>query len=192
MFEKTKINSVLLKTKLKYHSQIKNNLINLINNQKAESVQTKDNHFDDNISLTDWSTGGDFNLPWKKYFLPYFEETLIEMAKKLGFDKLKLIHLWFQKYDQGGYHNWHIHGYNYSGVYYLNLPKGSSTTKLLDSYDLKSITDINAEEGDIIFFPSHVIHKGDKQTIDKTKIIISWNIELDTIKKDLLNYLKTC
>jgi hypothetical protein len=190
MFEKTNISSVLLKTKFKYHKEIKNKLISLIDKEKAENIKVKDNYFDDNITFTDWSTSSNFELPWKKYFLNYFVEVLKEMANVLGFNKIKLMHLWFQKYEKDGYHNWHIHGYNYTGVYYLNLPKGSSDTKLLDCYDLKSVQSSNAEEGDIIFFPSSVIHKGSKQIKDETKIIISWNIELDSIKKEIIDYLK--
>jgi len=190
MIEKFNINTTLIKYKFSNHLNIKNKLINLINQQKAEKINTKDLYYNDNISLTDWAESSNFTIEWKKYFIVYFNEVLKQITHTLGYDTFEICNLWFQKYNKNGYHNWHIHGCNYTGVYYLNLPKGSSGTKLLDDYNLKTVFSIEAKEGDMIFFPSHIIHKGDIQLIDQTKIIISYNINFFNIKKEILDYLK--
>jgi hypothetical protein len=189
MLRKFNLNTTLIKCKFENHKNIKEHLIKLIDSQKAEKVNTRDEYYEDNISQTDWKNATDLNLPWKQYFLPYFENTLKNACTTMGFEKFDLTHLWFQKYNKGGYHNWHVHGSNYTGVYYLNLPKGSALTKLLDGFNLSNILSYDTEEGDMIFFPSHIIHKGEKQLLDENKIIISWNIQFHTIQKNLLNYL---
>ena len=77
-------------------------------------------------------------------------------------------------------HNWHIHGENYTGVYYLELPDDTPKTELIDQYD-KKIT-VKANEGDIVIFPSFIIHRGPKVLNDSRKTIISFNLEFEDIE----------
>jgi hypothetical protein len=44
--------------------------------------------------------------------------------------------------------------------------------------------DITAEEGDIVIFPSSIIHTSQVQKTNFLKTIISFNISFDDIKKD--------
>ena len=186
-FDKKIISSLMLKGVFKEHSKIKKELLNLISKQPGESVSLNDNYYNDNISFTDWPTSENLNLPWKKYFLNHFGYVFIEMAKNLGYKDLDIKKLWFQKYKKGGYHNWHTHASNYTGVYYLNLPEGSGLTEYIDPKDQKTIFTWEAKEGNVIFFPCYLIHRGVHQSIDKDKIIISWNLDFLTIRQDLLH-----
>ena len=95
--------------------------------------------------------------------------------------------LWFQQYVQNDYHGWHIHGDNYTGVYYLDFPKGSSKTELIDQKDINKKITVNAKEGDIIIFPSFIIHRSPKIKENIKKTIISFNIEMNLIKSSIFS-----
>mgnify|MGYP000533648355 CR=1 FL=1 len=41
------------------------------------------------------------------------------------------------------------------------------------------------KEGDIIFFPSHLIHRAPALQKEETKIIVSWNLNISSIKKEI-------
>ena len=89
--------------------------------------------------------------------------------------------MWYHQYAKNSVHNWHIHGENYTGVYYLELPDDTPKTELIDQYD-KKIT-VEANEGDVVIFPSFIIHRGPKVLNDSRKTIISFNLEFEDISK---------
>ncbi len=51
---------------------------------------------------------------------------------------------------------------------------------------LKKTWFYEAEEGDVIFFPCHMIHRGCMQRAEEDKTIISWNLDFQTIRQDVL------
>ena len=79
-----------------------------------------------------------------------------------------------------------MHADNYTGVYYLNFD-GTDKTQLINPND-KAVIDIEAKEGDLIIFPSSVVHRCPKVSVDKT--IISFNVEIQGFTKELKEYLK--
>ena len=105
---------------------------------------------------------------------------------KLNFEKVIIDNIWFQQYKQNGTHGWHTHGSNYTGVYYVDFEKTYAKTELINPIDDKKIT-IDAEEGDIIIFPSFIIHRSALQKINKTKTIISFNLTFEGISKKYLH-----
>ena len=113
-----------------------------------------------------------------------FSLQFLKFADYLGFKKCMIYELWNQQYDNQGEHGWHVHGHNYTGVYYLNFNKDCAKTRLLDPYTKKYFIDIETEEGDIIIFPSSVIHTSQVQKTNFLKTIVSFNISFDDIKKD--------
>ena len=82
----------------------------------------------------------------------------------------------FQQYEKNSKHGWHIHGRNYTGVYYLQFD-GTAKTQVWNN----EIMNLNCEEGDIVMFPSFMIHRAPPVQNDKTKTIISFNIEFKDI-----------
>ena len=107
--------------------------------------------------------------------------------KELGFLNNYIIkNLWFQQYVPGDKHGWHVHADNYTGVYYLNFD-GVDKTQLINPYD-KAVIDIEAKEGDLIIFPSSVVHRC--PTVSANKTIISFNVEIQGFTKELKEYLK--
>ena len=49
----------------------------------------------------------------------------------MGFEKCIINDLWFQQYNKQGTHGWHVHGHNYTGVYYVNFNKDMQRLELL-------------------------------------------------------------
>ena len=61
-------------------------------------------------------------------------------------------------------------------MYYLEFPPGSPSTEILDHNDNLHIVD--AKEGDIIIFPSVLVHRAPPVKHQLRKTIISFNIEI--------------
>ena len=52
---------------------------------------------------------------------------------------------------------------------------------MIDPYDQNSVSEFEIEEGDILTFPSFVIHRAPTNNGDAKKTIISWNMDTDLI-----------
>jgi len=104
------------------------------------------------------------------------------MIQQIGFSNHEVIFLWFQQYLQNGTHGWHIHADNYTGVYYLELPVGTPTTEYCNPNNMNEVNKFNVKEGDILLFPSFVVHKAIKNLSDKRKTIISFNINFQKVR----------
>ena len=130
-----------------------------------------------NITKLDWDKSTDFKRPWVQIFLPVFEKTLEGIIDSMGYKSVDITRCWYQQYLNGSSHCWHIHDQHFTGVYYLEYPKGSAKTEVISPYSMK-IKKINAKEGDLIVFPSHWIHRsGVNSSFRKT--IISYNFGLN-------------
>lgn len=163
------------------HQAIKEDLLNLINNSKSESLIAKDDYYRDNISRLDWERREDWNRKWVKKFLPLLHKNINQMINQIGFEDHEVLFLWFQQYLKNGTHGWHIHGDNYTGVYYLELPNNISTTEYCHPMNMEKVEKFNVKEGDILLFPSFVVHRAVKNLSSKRKTIISFNINLGRV-----------
>ena len=137
--------------------------------------------YGDELHKTDWSRYPDFNRECVQYLVPKLHEHFLTCADELNYQGVEVKGMWYQHYRKNSVHNWHIHGENYTGVYYLELPDDTPKTELIDQHD-KKIT-VQANEGDIIIFPSFIIHRGPKVLNDSRKTIISFNLEFEDISK---------
>jgi hypothetical protein len=162
-----KIEAFYFITKIKEHSKIKNELLNLINKIPKSSYES--------ITHTDW------NLPkeYKREYLDYFYKIVspyMEDIKTLLNQKTWLIqNSWFQQYYKNDTHDWHMHAKtNFTNVYYLELPKRYLTTKIKIMHNNK-IHSIKATEGDLITFPACLLHTSKKIKDNLRKTIISFN-----------------
>jgi hypothetical protein len=178
--------------KFNKHNELKDTILNLINEQDSETLIQKDNYYGDYIDKLDWNKHSDFNRPWVKLFLPHFNNHLNTICNTLGFMDTVISAVWFQQYIKNSTHGWHSHGDNYTGVYYLELDKKSPTTELaypdeISYPDKKNSTfRVNAEEGDIIIFPSFIKHRAPILDNNIRKTIISFNFNFNKILLDLL------
>jgi|TARA_B100001094_G_scaffold73132_1_gene69423 hypothetical protein len=163
--------------RFKHHNLIQDQLINFIN----KAANDFDCHPKDKIDYLDWQKSTDMDREWVRFIKPLLEKHFLKCIKNLKLNTVHIRNLWFQKYKKNGVHNWHIHSNNYTGVYYLQFPKGATKTQLVNK---QKILEIDAKEGDIIIFPSFVVHRSPKITEDIEKIIISFNLDFDTLEED--------
>lgn len=161
----------------RYHALLKEELLNKISKSEFKSPQHKPS--ETNISKADWFNATDMNREWLQTLAPRLIEELKEMYDELGFDILKITEIWFQQYLQGSEHGWHSHSGNWTNVYYLEFPKGSPKTLLIDPFDKKTQIEVDVEEGDLLVFPAFVMHKAPENTSNNRKTIISYNIDAD-------------
>ncbi len=114
----------------------------------------------------------------------------MKCTKKLNLKDFHIRAMWFQQYGKNGTHGWHVHEQNYTGVYYLELPKSAPLTELIDPTNIKNRFKIKAKEGDIVLFPSFVIHRSGKMKTKNRKTIVSFNLEFQHIDKQVLKIIK--
>ena len=186
--EKIKLNTTALLKPFKYHDEIKDTLRSMIETSYHDNLKLGDNEYGDEIHRLDWSRYPDFSREWVQYLAPKLHEHFLICANDLNYQGCLIKGMWYQQYAKNSVHNWHIHGENYTGVYYLELPDDTPKTELIDQYD-KKIT-IEANEGDVVIFPSFIIHRGPKVLNDSRKTIISFNLEFEDIEFEYIKRYK--
>ena len=162
--------------KIKEHKQIRNNILELIDTAEAQSIKQSNDYYNDDITRSDWANSGDYERPWVKKLLPYFMPEMLKMTNLAGYKDFELFEIWFQQYAQNSTHGWHIHGRSYTGVYYVQFD-GTAKTQVWNN----EVMNLNCEEGDIVMFPSFMIHRAPPVQNDKTKTIVSFNLEFKDI-----------
>jgi len=175
--------------KFESHEKIKEELLQLINDSDSENLEKHDDYYADNIYRLDWSQNTNFYRPWVKRLQPHFEKQINNMINELGFESYFLVATWYQQYMNSGTHGWHTHSDNYTGVYYLELPDETPKTQIVNPLNQTEIIDLDIKEGDIVLFPSFIIHRAPINKSNKRKTIISFDINIDKIKKEILDKL---
>ena len=127
-----------------------------------------------NITKTDWNFSNT-NREWLSYLQEPLMSEMSDIYKNMGYSGFQVNEIWFQQYLQESEHGWHIHGSNFTNVYYLELPEGTPKTQIINPYNQKDIIEVDVKEGDLLTFPSYVLHKAPKNNSDKRKTIISFN-----------------
>tara|TARA_R100000951_G_C2548844_1_gene151793 strand:- start:71 stop:589 length:519 start_codon:yes stop_codon:yes gene_type:complete len=162
--------------KINNFSEHKNKLINLIEQSPCKNITDEDQK----ISFTDYSLEN--NIKEGKKYVKYFKENIfqllaLDLSKKFNCTVIHLRHIWFQLYKKGDFHSTHRHSNHFTNVFYINLPDKKLKTKI---YDLNNkIIEVIVEEGDILTFPSYLMHESPVNFCDENKIIISFNIDID-------------
>lgn len=172
--KKNKIESFYIIKNFSHHNEVKNILLEIIDGSPYDSPKSIESEV--NISKADWFDSSNFSRQWVQFLLKYLIDDILEMHKEMGFDGFKLNEIWFQQYYKSSEHGWHNHSSNFTNVYYLELPKNSPKTLLLNPFDKKTIIEVDVEEGDLLIFPSYVLHKAPKNNGDR-KTIISYNLD---------------
>ena len=88
---------------------------------------------------------------------------------------------WFQQYTQNTAFGWHQHNKHFAVVYYLELPEMSEATEFLNH-------DIPLKEGQIIFFPTFLVHRSPIIKSNTRKTIIATNLEFVVDREMIKNY----
>jgi len=155
--------------KIPDHQVHKEKLIHLIN-------KIPPNRYN-NISHTDWNLPQDIRKEWQHYF---FKKIFLPWSKIISDQTnqtVALHNLWFQCYEKGDYHDWHVHNdTHFTNVYYLKLPNPNVKTSIIA---LGKEINFDICEGDVLTFPAFWKHCSPINTYEDSKIIISFNIDLN-------------
>ena len=173
MINKLKTTQYYLSDRIEKHSEVKLTLLDLIDQTTDGEYTHEDSNYTHNISKYDFEKHGDMERPWVKFLLPYLLPKLINFVTEFGGAGLFLKALWFQQYKPGDIHDWHIHGENYTGVYYLELPDDTPRTKI---YNGEQMIVPEVKEGDLctpkgIFLIKKLYYRADRIRKPKTSII---------------------
>lgn len=179
-------NFPILKNKFKDHIFLKKELLDAINEQVSDSVKQHDDYYSDTVSRLDWNRKNDQSRKWIKILFKPLRNFFEDEISKLGLQGVGISALWFQQYNKNDQHGWHVHGDNFTGVYYLELDESSPRTQIIEPVS-KKLIEVEAKEGDIVIFPSVYIHRAPKVLSDKRKTIVSFNFSGTHIDKKYLN-----
>lgn len=179
-----KLTTPILKSKFKDHKILKNKLLKLINeapfplDQSTNNTYLKNGH-NHSFYKHDWKDALNKNRSWYKFAGKKISDHLINMLKKINYDDAVVHEIWFQQYKLNNFHGWHLHGRNFTGVYYIDFSKNlkQKGTEFIDIGNPKNKFVLDVKEGDIIIFPSNIWHRSPSIKSDSIKTIISFNIE---------------
>lgn len=175
--KKYSLNTPYVVKKFKHHEDIKETLLTFLD--KTEFKSPNHEASETNITRADWFDATNMNRDWVQFVAPKLIEDIKVMYEEIGFDLLRITELWFQQYSKNSEHGWHTHSGNWTNVYYLELPKSTPKTLLIDPFDKKTIIEVPVEEGDLLLFPAFVMHKAPVNTSFDRKTILSYNIDAD-------------
>ena len=166
------------------HKDINEALLYLINDADSKDL-TQDNFNKTHIDRVDFNSGTNFERPWVQFLIKDLHQHFSKAIGEMGYRDYLIRQLWFQQYYNKGTHGWHIHHHNYTGVYFLEFSKNSPATELIEMYEQKNKFKIDVKEGDIVLFPSFIIHKAPINNSDR-KTIISFNIDFNFPNKEII------
>lgn len=179
-----KLTTPILKSKLKDHKTLKSKLLKLINEAPFPLDQSNNNTYlkkghNHSFYKHDWNDSLNKNRPWYKFAGEKISDHLVKMLKKINYDDAVIHEIWFQQYKLNNFHGWHLHGRNFTGVYYIDFSKNLKQrgTEFIDIGNPKNKFVLNVKEGDVIIFPSNIWHRSPLIKSDSMKTIISFNIE---------------
>jgi hypothetical protein len=162
-------------SQLEEHSSIRGHLLSFIG---KENIAVKSIDPTNSINKVDWANATDSTRAWTKIFSPILVNHLDQIGQTLGYRGCRINELWYQQYIKNDRHGWHVHGSNFTGVYYLELPIGSPITEIIPPYNQNQIVNPQIQEGSILIFPSYTIHRAPVIQTMLRKTIISFNFDL--------------
>ena len=167
-----KLDSFYIVTDIKEHKKLKDTLLKYIEKMPQSNI----NEDDVVVSKTDWNLPSDYKRDYMDLFFNIITPYMHEMSSKLKFTGWEIVNGWYQVYDKGGKHDWHVHlKTSYTNVYYLSLPNKSISTQLYDPMNDRVIKNIKVKEGQVLTFPANIIHRSPVNNHDNQKVIISFN-----------------
>ena len=115
--------------------------------------------------------------PYWNILYPEIKHTIDQAMKAVDITDFYCSNPWYQQYTTKDFHAWHRHPFAvYNVVYYLELPPNCPPTILRNPTDTKQIITPNVKEGDILIFPSCLVHGSPINETKLRKSIIAFNL----------------
>lgn len=163
-------------TTVEDHAFIKSEI--LANIAKLGVHSTEAPNGSERVSNTDWYLNPNIPREYLSYIAPIIKNHCAQVGQALKYDRPVLCStVWFQQYKPGDWHGWHLHGDAlFSNVYYVDLPEGASKTsfKLFDEE-----FEIDVKEGEIVSFPSFLLHCSKPNKSINSKTVIAFNTTVE-------------
>ena len=131
------------------------------------------------------------HVVYKKIFLDAAENKFHEHAKLhiqtdiTGLNyKHNIMHMWYHQMQKSDYITWDNHQFcQWSGVYFIEIPDPKYITEFLDPHT-QEVIQPDAKAGDMIIFPSWLLHRAPKMETNERKSIIAWNMDVTYVFPD--------
>jgi hypothetical protein len=176
---------------LSEHAEIKDKILHNINNMK-EAERIVNEKTDTNITRCDWTVPREVNREYIPFFMPALTNYMGRLIEIIGYDACDIHNIWFQQYTKNSTHDWHVHlQCQWTNVYYVEMPEDAPQTQLLIPWENNKVITLDVKEGQMVTFPSFVIHKAPTVESDTRKTIISYNCDFnitDKIIKEKYNF----
>jgi len=158
----------------KEHNYKKETLLDIIENTPKGSITEEDTI----ISETDYFLNDGLNKKYIEILGEDFFRQIDNAFCEINHGPWSTQVAWVQSYLKNETHSWHKHhSCLWACVYYLELPKDSPGT-LMKNPITNEIFDLGAKEGDVIIFPSQIVHCSPPNTSNQRKTIIGLNIDI--------------
>ena len=161
--------------KFRKHKTLKKKLLSLITKMPS--------HFksDKSFVKSDWTVPKDVPREYLKLFYQEVGDLMVETAEDFGCNTWKIHNGWYNQYSKNNNHHWHTHPEsNLSAIYFVELPNKELMT------EFKTKIKLNVKEGDILFFPSYMLHRAPVNNTNKRKTVIAFNCDFQLIPTDYL------
>ena len=147
----------------------------------------------------------DFFINGKVKELPSYFDTVLDVIKPylksfMDGNPVDFVEMWYQKYYKNVEHNTHCHGFTgWSSIIYVEFdPKVHQSTRFFSPFRQPWDCDVEVfqpkvKEGDMILFPSSLLHEAPVSRTDTRRTIISYNIRgyVDYVKHRLFSPVGT-
>jgi hypothetical protein len=191
VLQKHRLDSFYIVSQLPNHYNLKERILISIDKFKQGNLHNIDSFYSDRITKLDWDNSKDLTREWTLLIYDTINSYFSLTAKNMGYQSSVIHDIWFQQYYNMDTHGWHTHGNNFTAVYYLELNELSPKTELIDPFSLNKKIIPNVKEGDIIIFPSYVIHRAPIIENNIRKTIISCNLDFIDPHPDILSKLNS-
>ena len=173
MMKQYEIPAHIFVSKVPNHQELKPKILEAIEREPSESVRDSGQK----ISKTDFFKEPEIKRSYYDIIKSPIENHLKEVCDKLQIFKLQIFlspnnSFWFQQYKYGDFHNYHTHDAGYSCVYYVQLESESPKTTFIY---MGNEFEFNVNEGDIVTFPSYLMHRSKPNFSKFTKTIVACN-----------------
>ena len=135
-------------------------------------------------NFTDYHHNCNAGCPYMLDFTSILDDELNEVVRVMG-KGITITELWAQQYKQSNYMGAHSHGATgYSCVLYAEFDSAEhEATRFIapfNNFHTGSVLEYTpeVEEGDMIFFPSVLLHDAKPNSSDKQRTIFSFNCKL--------------
>ena len=143
----------------------------------------------------------DFFINGKVKELPSYFHTVVDVIKPylkdfMDGNPVEFVEMWYQKYYNMVEHKTHCHGFTgWSSIIYVEFdPKVHESTRFFSPFRQPWDCDMEVfqptvKEGDMILFPSSVLHEAPVNRTDTRRTIVSYNIRgyVDYVKHELFS-----